>query len=226
MIPAPIGVEGPGGSPLSEQKAATAPRHGPKMDPSPSVPAPKGKRVAAPPAPPATPAPRPVIRYSRFRDEAELAHLQRLIDGTLSEPYTLYTYRYFVYNWPELCFFARHKERYVGVVVGKVEAYDMGMFQGYIAMLAVDPEYRHQHIGRTLVCKAVAAMVDEDVDVVILETECSNAAALALYESLGFIREQRLFKYYLNGGDAFRLKLGLKADVMEPPSPDYHTEEC
>ncbi|XP_017134626.1 N-alpha-acetyltransferase 30A [Drosophila miranda] len=223
MIPAPIGVEGPGESPPPEQKAATAPRTGPKMDPSPSAPAPKEERVSAPPAPPA---PRPVIRYTRFCDEAELAHLQRLIDGTLSEPYTLYTYRYFVYNWPKLCFFARHEERYVGVVVGKVEAYDLALFQGYIAMLAVDAEYRKQHIGRTLVCKAIAAMIAEDVDVVILETECSNAVALALYESLGFIREQRLFKYYLNGGDAFRLKLGLKAHVMEPPSPDSHTGEC
>ena len=40
---------------------------------------------------------------------------------------------------------------------------------------------------------------------VILETEFDNKAALSLYESLGFIREKRLFRFYLNGKDAFRL---------------------
>ena len=40
---------------------------------------------------------------------------------------------------------------------------------------------------------------------VVLETEYDNTAALSLYESLGFIREKRLYRFYLNGKDAFRL---------------------
>ncbi|XP_022214259.1 N-alpha-acetyltransferase 30 [Drosophila obscura] len=166
----------------------------------------------------------PVISYTRFQDETELTVLQGLIDKTLSEPYTLYTYRYFVYNWPELCFFARDEDRYVGVVVCKLESNGVGLFQGYIAMLAVDMAYRKQHIGRTLVVKAIEAMVAKDVDLVVLEAEYSNTAALALYESLGFIREQRLFKYYMNGVDAFRLKLWLK-NVMVPLSLDNFDDE-
>ena len=35
----------------------------------------------------------------------------------------------------------------------------------------------------------------------------TNKGALALYGRLGFIRAKRLFRYYLNGVDAFRLKL-------------------
>ena len=35
----------------------------------------------------------------------------------------------------------------------------------------------------------------------------SNTGALNLYEKLGFYRDKRLLRYYLNGGDAFRLKL-------------------
>lgn len=51
---------------------------------------------------------------------------------------------------------------------------------------------------------------------VVLETEFDNSAALSLYESLGFIREKRLFRFYLNGKDAFRLVL-----VVSPlPSED------
>lgn len=41
----------------------------------------------------------------------------------------------------------------------------------------------------------------------MLETEVTNTKALALYSRLGFIRERRLLRYYLNGVDAFRLKL-------------------
>jgi len=36
----------------------------------------------------------------------------------------------------------------------------------------------------------------------VLETEATNAAALRLYEKLGFVRDKRLPKYYLNGNDA------------------------
>lgn len=45
---------------------------------------------------------------------------------------------------------------------------------------------------------------------IILETEVSNTKALNLYSRLGFIRERRLYRYYLNGSDAFRLAKYLK----------------
>lgn len=50
---------------------------------------------------------------------------------------------------------------------------------------------------------------------VTLEAEVTNKGALALYGRLGFIRAKRLFHYYLNGVDAFRLKLLF-------PRPDLH----
>lgn len=46
----------------------------------------------------------------------------------------------------------------------------------------------------------------------MLETEAVNLAALKLYESLGFARVKRLLNYYLNGNDAYRLKLWLTED--------------
>jgi len=50
---------------------------------------------------------------------------------------------------------------------------------------------------------------------IVLETEYDNFAALSLYESLGFMREKRLHRFYLNGKDAFRLVL-----VMPPAKDD------
>ena len=45
---------------------------------------------------------------------------------------------------------------------------------------------------------------------VVLETEVTNTVALSLYENLGFVRDRYLHQYYLNGVDAYRLKLWLR----------------
>lgn len=50
----------------------------------------------------------------------------------------------------------------------------------------------------------------------MLETEFDNLAAIALYEYLGFIREKRLHRFYLNGKDAFRLVLSVSPTQRQP----------
>lgn len=82
-------------------------------------------------------------------------------------------------------------------------------------MLAVAKEYRKRAIGTTLVQKAIRAMKEQDADEVVLETEYTNQGALALYQRLGFIKDKRLHRYYLNGVDAFRLKLFCKTMVKD-----------
>mmetsp|Transcript_888 Transcript_888/g.2499 ORF Transcript_888/g.2499 Transcript_888/m.2499 type:complete len:98 (-) Transcript_888:208-501(-) len=47
-------------------------------------------------------------------------------------------------------------------------------------------------------------------DECVMEAEVTNKGALGLYRSVGFVREKRLHKYYLNGSDAYRLKYLLK----------------
>lgn len=85
-------------------------------------------------------------------------------------------------------------------------------YKGYIAMLVVKKEYRKLKIGSKLVVLAVNAMKESKVDEVVLETEVTNKPALKLYENLGFLRDKRLFRYYLNGVDALRLKLWMNLD--------------
>lgn len=74
-------------------------------------------------------------------------------------------------------------------------------------MLSVDPDHRRLGLGKKLVMKTIEAMRMLGADEVILETEITNTAALRLYESIGFLRDKRLASYYLNGNDAFKLKL-------------------
>ena len=161
-------------------------------------------------------------------NEAQLPGLMALVAPALSEPYSIFTYRYFLQGWPQLCFLAHARPRdapgggggggggdlrsarLVGAVVCKEEVEGAGTAAGarrcgYVAMLVVDPAFRKQGVGLRLAERAVAAM-SATCDEIVLETEVANAGALRLYEGLGFLREKRLPRYYLSGSDAFRLK--------------------
>jgi peptide alpha-N-acetyltransferase len=100
-------------------------------------------------------------------------------------------------------------EECVGAIVCKLDRYK-DLMRGYIAMLDVHEKVRRKKIGSQLVMLAIRKMVEHKADEVVLETEVTNKAALKLYENLGFVRDKRLFRYYLNGGEAFRLKLWLR----------------
>jgi len=190
---------------------------------------------------PACTADGPVVHLCPYAGEAQLPALIALVAPQLSEPYSVFTYRFFLEGWPQLCFMAHAGERLVGVVVSKEEEAPGGggggggggdagaaaaegdgadldgdaggaaaaalpaiTRRGYIAMLVVDPAFRKGGIGARLAELSIRRM-RERCDEVMLETEVTNADALRLYEGLGFMRDKRLPKYYLNGNDAFRL---------------------
>lgn len=191
------------------------------------------------------------VRYDSGRENEYVAAMRQLISKDLSEPYSIYVYRYFLYQWGDLCFLAMDdKDEMVGVVVSKLEPHRGGPLRGYIAMLAVREEFRGQGIATKLVRMAIDAMIARDADEVcivslgvysigltylsrqiVLETEFTNTAAMKLYERLGFLRSKGLHRYYLNGNSAYRLVLYLKEGVgsirtaFDPfgPPADSHT---
>ncbi|KAK9120238.1 hypothetical protein Scep_018331 [Stephania cephalantha] len=146
------------------------------------------------------------IEYVSYGGEHHLPLIMRLVDVELSEPYSIFTYRYFVYLWPHLSFLAFHRGNCVGTVVCKMGEH-RNTFRGYIAMLVVIKPYRGKGIATELVTRSTRVMMESGCEEVTLEAEVTNKGALALYGRLGFIRAKRLFRYYLNGVDAFRLKL-------------------
>eukprot|EP00290_Baffinella_frigidus_P011956 CAMPEP_0180153356 /NCGR_PEP_ID=MMETSP0986-20121125/23464_1 /TAXON_ID=697907 /ORGANISM="non described non described, Strain CCMP2293" /LENGTH=264 /DNA_ID=CAMNT_0022101403 /DNA_START=51 /DNA_END=843 /DNA_ORIENTATION=+ len=133
------------------------------------------------------------ITYKTFDTEAEMAEIVALIDKDLSEPYSIFTYRYFVYNWPQHTHMAMAGGKVVAVAVSKLEKH-REYFRGYVAMLAVDNSLRGKGIGSCLVAKSIRSMREEGCEEIVLETECSNAGALRLYENLGFYRDKRLLR--------------------------------
>ena len=153
--------------------------------------------------------------YSSYTGETELQSIMTLIDSTLSEPYSIFTYRYFINTWPSLCILTRSRPigsteqgELIGVIICKADVHAKSKVKrGYLAMLVVNKLYRKLKIGTKLAVMAIQEMGNLNCKEAVLETEITNKGALRLYERLGFIRQKRLPKYYLNGNDAFRLKL-------------------
>ena len=47
------------------------------------------------------------VEYRVYENELQMPDIMKLIQKDLSEPYSIYTYRYFIHNWPHLCFMVR-----------------------------------------------------------------------------------------------------------------------
>ncbi|GAA5825669.1 hypothetical protein JCM11251_000329 [Rhodosporidiobolus azoricus] len=186
------------------------------------------------------------ITYRAYQGEEDMDLIVELVDEELSEPYNLYTYRYFLDDWPHLCFFAYAGTVPIGVIVCKQEPHskssrsvplpgldELGrvrtrlLNRGYLAMLSTKKEWRGRGVATHLLRLSLSVMLRppasflaslppdhpsrSPVDEIVLETEADNAAALAFYSKMGFVREKRLYRFYLNGKDAYRLRLDLTA---------------
>ncbi|KAI9837861.1 MAG: N-alpha-acetyltransferase 30 [Sarea resinae] len=162
------------------------------------------------------------VQYHSSKEDEYLSAIRQLISRDLSEPYSIYVYRYFLYQWGDLCYMTLDQHgNVVGVVVSKLELHRGGPLRGYIAMLAVKQEYRGKGIATKLVRMAIDAMIERDADEIALETEVTNTAAMKLYERLGFLRSKRLHRYYLNGNTAFRLVLYVKEGIGYMRTGEY-----
>ncbi|KAG8682011.1 N-alpha-acetyltransferase mak3, partial [Ceratobasidium sp. 394] len=155
------------------------------------------------------------IAYRPYAGESDLPAIMTLVQDALSEPYVIYTYRYFLSSWTKghtsllwsdgalLLAYDPETGDPVGAIVCKQDSHRGRAERGYIAMLVVGSSWRKRGIARHLVKLSIDAMIANGADEVTLETEFDNTAALALYSALGFLREKRLFRFYMNGKDAF-----------------------
>ncbi|KAM0143894.1 hypothetical protein ACHAP3_001160 [Botrytis cinerea] len=178
------------------------------------------------------------IQYEHSLEKQYLPSIRALISKDLSEPYSIYVYRYFLYQWGDLCFMALDPSLPLtptttpplhGILIAKLETHSSHSpptLRGYIAMLAVSSSFRGRGIATKLVKLAIDAMAARGADEIVLETEEGNVAAMRLYERLGFVRSKKLNRYYLNGSCAYRLVLHLKrvgdmTGMVEGREEDY-----
>ncbi len=90
------------------------------------------------------------VTYVPYESELQMPDVVKIMKASLSEPYSIYTYRYFIHNWPRLCVLAHCEGVCVGAIVCKLERHHYDVRRGYIAMLAVDKNYRKRKIGKKI----------------------------------------------------------------------------
>ena len=117
--------------------------------------------------------------------------------------------------WPEAAFvreLAVAHNRYVGarvddLLVGYAGIARLGRtppFEYEIHTIGVDPEFQGQGIGRRMMTDLLDFAGPDGV--VYLEVRTDNEPAIALYESLGFVRVGLRKRYYRTGADAYTMK--------------------
>lgn len=122
------------------------------------------------------------IEYVDYEDEDMLPDIQRLVSQDLSEPYSIYTYRFFLHNWPSLCtcVYSTDPESgnrvMIATIVSKAEL-EGDILQGYIAMLAVDSRFRGQGIGSKLARINIDRMAEMGCQEIVLEAEVNFPAS-------------------------------------------------
>lgn len=72
----------------------------------------------------------------------------------------------------------------------------------HIMNLAVDPDLQRQGIAAHLLSALLLEAGDRGITAATLEVRASNAAALGLYRTFGFIESGRRPRYYADGEDA------------------------
>lgn len=139
------------------------------------------------------------IVFVDYKNESRLEDVDRLVACDLSEPYSIFTYRYFLNRFPDLCILASDPAsgEICGCVVGKIDTEEApesmaaaatpeagnptAMPQstkesirvvqtGYIGMLAVSKSQRRKGIGKDLVRRVLQRMKDRGCESVTLET--------------------------------------------------------
>lgn len=68
--------------------------------------------------------------------------------------------------------------------------------ESHILNICVDPGYRGQGHARALLSQCIATVMVHGAKVIFLEVRESNSAAIALYESIGFVEIGRRHNYY------------------------------
>jgi len=76
--------------------------------------------------------------------------------------------------------------------------------KGLIHMLGVDPEFRKKGIGRMALAAGISYLKSKGVETVMLTVDSQNPAALALYETAGFVMYSKTewYELQLSGRDA------------------------
>lgn len=106
------------------------------------------------------------------------------------------------FPWSEKTFASNQGERYLNLqlaVDGEMAAFAITQIvldEATLFNIAVDPAHQRRGLGRELLEAVIDEVEKRGVATLWLEVRASNAAAIALYESLGFNEAEVRLNYY------------------------------
>ncbi len=142
-----------------------------------------------------------MIRYEGMQ-QAHVAQIAALEKECFSDPWSIASITSELTNPLSLWLVAVDDDRVVGYVGSQ------SVLDGADVMnLAVSAQYRRQGVGERLMQLLEDKLKEKGVCMLALEVRVSNAAAISLYEKLGFYQAGRRPRYYTNPKeDAFILR--------------------
>ena len=90
-----------------------------------------------------------------------------------------------------------------GEVVGYIIFWIKEEGLGHIIALAVDNQFRGQHIATRLLMMALTIFKNCDIHKITLEVKSHNDVAVAFYKKFGFVIDRKVPNYYEDGSDAY-----------------------
>lgn len=131
-----------------------------------------------------------IIRLMKPEDVPQIAYLETIC---FSDPWSEKSIASELDN-PLSCWLVAEEQGRVAGYVGSQSVLDAADMMN----IAVAPDFRRQGVGQQLIDALVEHLRRKNVIALLLEVRVSNAAAIALYEKLGFEQVGRRPRYYHN----------------------------
>jgi len=133
-----------------------------------------------------------MIRYEKM-EPSHVRQVAALETVCFSDPWSESSIAGELENRLSLWLVAVDGEKVVGYVGSQTVLGETDMMN-----IAIDPAYRRRGIARQLIGKLIEALKERGSHSLMLEVRAGNAAAIALYESMGFTVAGKRPNYYRN----------------------------
>lgn len=153
------------------------------------------------------------IREMTIDDLAEVFHLGEQLFQARHSPNTYRTWDEYevtdlFYSDTEFCLVAETEGRVIGFALGTIIKKSRSAWKyGYLLWLGVDPSYQRTGVAERLFQRFKTLMLEEDVRILVVDTEADNEAALKFFREEGFCNPQAHIYLTMNlDGERQRLK--------------------
>lgn len=148
----------------------------------------------------------------------DVPQVHAIEQATFPLPWTLADFTYEMTSNPVARYVVAEQE---GVILGFVGAHII-LDEGHITNVAVIKEARGHGLGRLLMDALMQLAANLGARYLTLEVRASNAVAVALYRSLGFIKVSVRKKYYDDNGEDALLMV---CDQLPPAQDDFQEDK-